>query len=634
MDVQKLRKELTEYVDLISEIRVLSAVRIDGTTGGDEYAEKLRHDYGRIRTLGEKCRGILSETIDPLLRKEDRLSPEEAAALQDFCDMLLNPSSGEELDLFLLFEISERLLLEFEEEGDDNRLAKQLNLHISVCYANVNRTSRVTVSAEICTFYRDSGLAAAEKAKKYLYDREKFLALDNDAKTHILRANRFYSALYDTFFYAEDTNAARYQALLDSIRITETPFYRENVCDYPWELHRCRSIEHMGQLTERGNRWGFKKQQCKEILGWLSELTEQWEKDPEKIGSILPEAHYRLIMARNRYFAGEIEKEDYQETLLALYDRFATDEYDMYAVQCNLLIPSEYLSTLRGERIPARTETTLRKLYDRVINYILHSVNMDAFNFLQEYLTAFLDTFIEIPGVMTFEEMGLYCLAALHPPTYVHSLMVADIARCLAEHLAAEYPESFAREFGLPDGVTALEELPFVTNRIYHSALCHDFGKIAMIDSIFVYGRDLLEREREIIRYHTLVGAEMLGRYSSTKPYADLARTHHVWYSSKGGYPALETGRPGAAAGILEAADSIDAATDSVGRSYRKGKTLEQVSAEIMEGSGMRYAPAVAELLSDPEVNEDLLYLLSEGRRNHYRKVYQLFNGVKERLNK
>ena len=166
MDDQILREELTEYVKLISEIRVLSAVRIDGTSRADEYADKLRRDYRRIGTLGERCREILKKTIQPLMKREEPFSQGESSALQDFCDMLLNPTSGEELDLFLLYEISERLLKEFAAEGDHDRLAHQLNMHISVCYANVNRTSRLTVAKEICTFYRDSGLRAAEMAKE------------------------------------------------------------------------------------------------------------------------------------------------------------------------------------------------------------------------------------------------------------------------------------------------------------------------------------------------------------------------------------------------------------------------------------------------------------------------------------
>lgn len=629
--MESLRIELTEYVDLISEIRVLSAVQIDESAGADAYARKLKRDYARIGVLGERCREILKKSLMPVLEKEEALSGEELKVLQEFSEMLLEPASGEELDLFLLQKVSGRLLRELREQRDYERYAKQLNIHVSVCYANVNRTARITVSRTFCTDYRDEGLRAAEEAKRLLYDREAFLALSVEARIQILRAVRFYSALYDTFFYETETNEARFQALLDALSLSEDPFYLNHSGDYPWELHRCRCMEHMGQLTERGNRWGFTREQCREILGWVETLSGDWEKDPETRQRILPEMHLRLLLCRNRYFAGVLPVEEYRKALLDLYEEYADSKYDMYAVQANLLIPTEYLTTLQGERISAETETLLGRLYHRVLDYVLHSVNMDAFNYLQEYLTAFLESFIELSGAMQFEEMGLSCIAALHPPTYVHSLEVADLSRCLAEHLGRRHPELFAEEYGYGKEEVK-KKLPHIYAHIYRCALCHDFGKLAMIDSIFIYGRDFLPGEYEMIRLHTLLGAEMLERHSSTRSLAQLARTHHLWYSHKGGYPEGERTSFPVAAGILAVADSIDAATDSIGRSYRKGKDLSEVCAEIFEEEGDRYSPAVAELLKDPGVICDLKFLITAGRQQKYRRAYQMLSGVEKRL--
>ncbi len=632
MDYGKIREELKEYVDKISEIRVLSAVRMDRMAGAGAYAMKLRSDYQEIGVLGERCRQILEETLYPLIRTKEHMPEEAMFALQEFCDELLEPASGEELDLFLLFEVSERLLKEFAFRDHFDGYAKQLNMHISVCYANVNRTARITVDRKLCTFFRDKGLLAAMIAREILYDKERFSALSDSAKTYILRACRFYSALYDTFFAEPETNIARFEALTDAYEISKDPFYLAQVPAYPWELHRCRCLEHMGQLTERGDRWQFTKEQCREIRGYLRELETQWEADPERVRAVIPEVHYRLILLRNSYFAGEIEKSTYQEGLLKLYEQYADYSYDMYAVQHNLLIPTEYLLTLQGEHISVREETTLRILYDRVIDYILKSVNMDAFNYLQEYLMGFLESFLEIPGVMTFDEMGLYCLAALHPPTYVHTLQVAEISRCLMEHLGRRFPGVLLTEYGYADAEAVFSDLPRLISEIYRDALCFDFGKLTMVDSVFTYGRELLEHERRIIELHPQIGAAMLSRYSSTRSSAALAACHHVWYDGTAGYPKTTEKTDAVKNGILAAADSIDAATDSIGRSYQKTKTLAEICGEILEGAGTRYAPFLKPLLAERAVQEDLAYLLEEGRQEQYRKAYYLLTRVRNRL--
>lgn len=630
-DYEKLHENLVKYVDNITQIRVLSAVVTDGIESADDYSKRLREDYKRIGELGVECRAILDENLYPILRSDDLLEEETLRVLQNFCHMLLEPVTGEELDLSLLFEVSNRILNDFKANNDDNGFVRQAHIHVNVCYANVNRTARVTSSPEMCTYYRDEGLKATEAIKEYYNDESLFLKLDNEARKSVMSVLRFYSALYDTFYYTEPTNEARFQALVDAIAMYDNTFLRSNINDYNWELHKYRCIEHMGQLTERGNRWGFDQEKCKVIYDWLLVFEEFAKQSPEKANEITPDSHLKLELLRNAYFAGVIEKKAYQEGLLKLYDEFGNDRYDMHSVQMNLLIPAEYMYTIRNDRISARIERRLETIYDRVIDYILNSVNRDAFNYLQEYLMAFLDVFIELPGKMSFLDMGLYCLAALHPPTYVHSRQVADISKCLAECLIEEKPELFADELGC-DTETVLENRASIISHIYNNALCHDFGKLTMIDSIFVYGRNLLDSEFNIIKKHTVVGAKLLSSYDSTKQFQDVAMQHHLWFDEQGGYNVEYKATTTVSRCIVEVADCIDAATDSIGRSYNRGKDYYAVKEEIMAGSGSRYAPYIAQLLDDEDITEDIEYLLGEGREAAYKQTFLLLTGVKSRL--
>lgn len=633
IDINTLKNELSEYATDISIIRAMSAVSIDGIDNPDYYSLQLTDDYTEIGRLGKICRRILSETVYPVIRSKEHLSAEVISALQDFCDMLINPTSGDELDLFLLYDVSERLLIDLKYIGDDDKLANQLNTHVSVCYANVNRTARLTVSRDICTYYRDQGLIAAKYALEMLFDHDRYLKLSNDGRIYLLRIARFYSALYDTFFFEYDTNEKRFNALVNAINLCADPFYRDSVEGYNWKLHQIRCVEHMGQLTERGNRWGFTREQCRQIYEWIEHLIDVWESDYDTVSQIIPESHYELLILRNSYFAGYLDNSEYRSKLLSLYDKYSNENYDMYSAQMNLLIPLEYLAALKGVFISEETATNLRRLYDNVTDYILRSVNLDAFNFLQEYLIGFLEEFIEIPGVMSFMDIGLHCLAALHPPTYVHSLQVADISSCLLGHLINRLPDRVCKEQGIDPVELKGDVRSSMLSDIYKCALCHDFGKLSMIDSIFIYGRDLLDREYDIIHLHTKMGEEMLSKFFSTYRYAKSAGEHHLWYNGGGGYPIDKSDKPSLFSSIITIADSIDAANDNIGRSYRPGKSLPEIVRELKNESGTRYAPYITELLDDKEVMEDLSFILTEGRKTKYRNTYLLLSGLTSRRN-
>ncbi len=61
-------------------------------------------------------------------------------------------------------------------------------------------------------------------------------------------------------------------------------------------------------------------------------------------------------------------------------------------------------------------------------------------------------------------------------------------------------------------------------------------------------------------------------------------------------------------------ADCLDAATDTVGRSYNKGKSFDSFREELIARSGDHYASWLTDLFSDPLVKEDIEYLLDDGR--------------------
>ena len=142
-----------------------------------------------------------------------------------------------------------------------------------------------------------------------------------------------------------------------------------------------------------------------------------------------------------------------------------------------------------------------------------------------------------------------------------------------------------------------------------------------------MYGRNLLDDEFSMIKSHPVTGARIASMHASTRDYVDVIRGHHLWYDCSKGYPEdfdTFSSPYKTIIDIVLAADCLDAATDTVGRSYNKGKTFDDYEKEIKEGAGTRYAPFLVELFARPEVREDLLYLLDGGRNRMYRELYML----------
>lgn len=232
-----------------------------------------------------------------------------------------------------------------------------------------------------------------------------------------------------------------------------------------------------------------------------------------------------------------------------------------------------------------------------------------------------------IPGGLTMEEFCVKAFAAVHPPTYVHINMVARFTECLARHLLDDRPELFVGFPGCdtPDQVISKKEQ--ILFYAYHSALCHDLGKLFILDVVSMYGRNLLDDEFSMIKSHPITGARIASMHASTRDYVDVIKGHHLWYDCSKGYPAdFDTFKSPykTIIDIVLAADCLDAATDTVGRSYNKGKTFDDYEKEIEEGAGTRYAPFLVELFARPEVRTDIVYLLGEGRGRMYRELYML----------
>lgn len=632
-NMDKIRLNIRKYIENIEKIGVLSSPKFSFDRKIQDYIAKLRENFVEIGRLAAENREILDHYLFPVLQRE-KLSDTDRILLKEAFDALVNGYTMENVDIPIATMIADKLLDDALVEGDDEALIRALDDNVLANYNLMNMSKRTQGYATVCERARENGFRAARLLLTYVQP-DKFLTLqEDDSREAVLTNARYISSLYENMCGDYETNRENIEILQNAFQLAENPFYREHSPEFDWNYYQLRTCEYFGMVLEQDNSRGFDQLQCREVQKKCALLKKLWEKNPTENEKIITLAEVQLLSARAEYLSGILSKEEYKQILSGLYRQRNTDRFTINDVFINVLLPIEYIHLFDDCSISEKDKSIVEEIYHNATNYAFRLPDQLSFNFLLEYFCELLACFIEIPGGMTFQELGLNCLAAFHPPTYVHSMMVGKLTVCLCTQLLQSHPEAFRGIMGY-DGRTPMTENQKydILSFAYQSGLCHDFGKLYVMDVISVYGRKILENEFAIIKSHPRLGGMLLSRCESTRRYANIAKGHHKWYDNTKGYPEdFDTGKvpEKVIIDLVAVADCIDAATDTVGRSYNRGKTLDDMKAELTEGAGTRYTPYIVELLEDEKVCRDITYILTQYRERLYRNTYMRLQQVTE----
>ena len=132
------------------------------------------------------------------------------------------------------------------------------------------------------------------------------------------------------------------------------------------------------------------------------------------------------------------------------------------------------------------------------------------------------------------------------------------------------------------------------------ASILHDVGKISTPDRVLLKAGPLNEEERNIIKLHPGVGAQllkqaqlMMGDSAYLKFGQEIAMTHHEWFDGSG-YPAGLAGEEIPLAGrICAIVDVFDALTSR--RPYKAPWSTEQALALILKQSGTQFDAVVVD---------------------------------------
>lgn len=174
-------------------------------------------------------------------------------------------------------------------------------------------------------------------------------------------------------------------------------------------------------------------------------------------------------------------------------------------------------------------------------------------------------------------ETVLMLAAAAEARDQVTGLHLQNI-RALTEALALElgYTEEDARTLGL-------------------AAVLHDIGKIRVPDAVLSGSGPLTDEDWELMKQHTIWGADLLAGHPGFELATAVARSHHERWDGSGYPDGLAGDAIPEAATIVAVADAFDAMISD--RPYRPALTVEEAIREIRACAGRQFSPRVAEAM-------------------------------------
>ena len=163
----------------------------------------------------------------------------------------------------------------------------------------------------------------------------------------------------------------------------------------------------------------------------------------------------------------------------------------------------------------------------------------------------------------------------------------------------SEYSAAIARELGKSE-----QEIQDICS----IALLHDIGKIGVPDSVLNKPGKLTQEEYQLMKQHTVIGADILKDIGMLKDIDIGAKYHHERYDGKGYPDGLKGEEIPPVARIIAFADAYDAMTSN--RVYRKHLSDEKVLEELKKGKGTQF---------DPKAVQALITLIEEHRLENIR---------------
>lgn len=603
------RQKWERYIQNLRRVRTLSRPQFPPETAPEFLLEAIQGNAVRCFDLMKENNALLGELV--YTRDAKTLSDSDIAELEEAAGRLFNYANSE--DCGVAYKIHELLLKAARFRDDVPLIVRELYYNgITLHYINVRDEDHDVnlLWPRIHAFFLEGAHYIARYGE-----------LDKETRQYIIRCvgNIRLAVSRQT---KEDCH--RYVELFDlAMGIITSPYYQELDPDIPWA--RFTYSMHLDQMTLMAYLRHCNDPEVAERV--LRSASYVYEHQKKNAGEESRQQNWRVSYFYHAalYHAGKGTARAVVEDLLEIIGQTGEQDYSPDGINRNLTgaaylfyyeaFLSEQDRAELADRIAKERAATHRYLDEMPGNEYPRVASIA----IRELITAQSDT-KEIDNLKILES-----ILSGHKPTYVHSTMVAHLTRVLLRRMIETDPAALIGLLGCKTAAEVQARKPELLQTAYECGLYHDVGKSAVIMYIDTNSRSLLEEEFCCIQSHPVIGCSLLREAGYEEHLAPAALYHHCFYNGQGGYPRDVPPCPQDIKGIVDVltvADTLDAATDDIGRCYNRAKPLRTLVGELQAQSGTRYAPDVVALFRDETFCEVLAQKLDAERKKVYLHAY------------
>ena len=627
--------EYTQYLSNYKMVNRLLRPKFHSDMSKAEILSSIRAGAEQVTALKAWNDRFLNEFI--YCRNPADISSTEKAELLELADTLFQNGRG--LDAGVAYRIHNLL--------DAYAIAhKDLDLHIRELYYQglVLNAFHMYRSAMGINLRGESVHRFFSEGASYMKDYEKITS--QETRAFILRClgNRKYglpAIKGDNNWRQPHDMALGYPQYVkifnESMAVFQSEKYQKMNPDLPWGTYQYAMHFDREVYLQAARDYKLKESMpglYSDIVKDVLESAEYVYRHQEQIAKLKHQtvgARTQYVYAAARYHAGQLSAVELLDTILGCVENADEADYSANGIASNISL-SLYAKTyfdLAPEEVRLAAQPRIQAALNRSFRYLTnypsdHSIAPQLARVLADL------TRERISQDNGFRDYMMNYLLVCHAPTCIHSRMVALLTKAMMEHLIRVHPAALAGVLGTASVEEVIHRGEELARRAYRCGLYHDIGKSDVINYITIYGRRLLDEEFEAIQYHPVMGHCILNNFDDLREESEVALRHHLFYDEKGGYP--QNCPPCSPTvkmlvNLVTVADSIDAATDDIGRSYAFSKKFSTLVQELQAGSGTRYCPEVVALFDNSDFSAELEHTLVCSRQEIYYSVYRSIDG-------